>query len=228
MCYQAAFMHETNEALSSVAARPDGANDAVFNRISEQFERALQAIAASTELQARFLNTLSLLEYVGARKILKSQPEATVSFDLLGHAGEELRHARTLKGVAERMNARISAYGAEETLCPAQALAYFHGVDDAVAAQWPAGPSRLNYLYVTALVEERVLWVYPMIREALPSEDVQRALRGILAEEIRHLTAVTAEIASSDPQHRERFAALRAVETDLFGAFAESLHRATA
>jgi hypothetical protein len=41
---------------------------------TEVFEQALGLLAGNIPLQARFLNTLSMLEYIGARKILKSQP----------------------------------------------------------------------------------------------------------------------------------------------------------
>jgi hypothetical protein len=77
-----------------------------------------------------------VLEYIGARKILKSQPEEGMSLMLLTHAAEELRHAKALKGLVERLGGRANmGYGADETLCGEQARAYFQSLDDQVSAE---------------------------------------------------------------------------------------------
>jgi hypothetical protein len=191
------------------------------------FEDALRAISGSAALQVRFLNTLSLLEYVGARKILKSQPEETISLQLLTHAAEELRHARALKRVAERLNdERSLGYSADETLCGLQAKAYFQNLDDQVDEGLGSAGPRLTYLYETLLIEERAVWAYPRIGAALQSEWVSGVLRGILVEEVRHLSEIVGELETSDPAYQGRASSLRSVEASLFAAFATALRDA--
>ncbi len=190
------------------------------------FEEALRLLSGNVPLQARFLNTLSMLEYIGARKILKSQPEESMSLMLLTHAAEELRHAKALKGLAERLGGTSGmGYGANETLCGAEARAYFQTLDDRVAEQVGAQSMRLAYLYETLLIEERALAVYPKLMEAFRSPWVMAAGRGILAEEDRHLEEIQRELARGDVDHRERLAALRANEEMLFGEFAKAVVR---
>ena len=51
-------------------------------------------------LHARWLNMFSYLEYIGFRKIVKSQGAENLSLETLGHAVEEGRHALMLKKFA--------------------------------------------------------------------------------------------------------------------------------
>jgi rubrerythrin len=147
-----------------------------------------------------------------------------MSLMLLTHAAEELRHAKALKGLAERLGGtRNTGYSAEETLCGADARAYFQTLDDRVAEQVGAQSMRLAYLYETLLIEERALAVYPKLMEAFRSPWVLAVGRGILAEEDRHLEEIQRELARGDTDHRERLAELRASEESLFAAFAEAL-----
>lgn len=61
------------------------------------WQECLTALVKQPTLHARFLNTLSLLEFIGARKIMKSQEEDSVTPAVLAHATEEIRHAQVLK-----------------------------------------------------------------------------------------------------------------------------------
>ncbi len=191
---------------------------------AETFDEVLRLLSGNIPSQARFLNTLSMLEYIGARKILKSQPEDGMSLMLLAHAAEELRHAKALKGLSERLGATTgTGYAPEETLCGADARAYFQTLDDRVAEQVGAQSSRLAYLYETLLIEARALRVYPKLMAAFQSPWVEAVGRGILAEEDRHLEEIERALASDDGAHRERLAGLRAEEESLFAAFAKAL-----
>ena len=58
---------------------------------------ALERIVAQPAIHARFINTLSRLEYVGARKLMKSQDSSGLDRETLQHLVEETRHAWMLK-----------------------------------------------------------------------------------------------------------------------------------
>ena len=51
---------------------------------SGSFFATLKRLACRPEAHARFVNTLSLLEYIGARKIMKSQKESRITAALRG------------------------------------------------------------------------------------------------------------------------------------------------
>ena len=66
-------------------------------------ERTFHTIVADNMLHARWLNTLSLMENTGARKISASEDPATVTYIILKHAAEEHRHAFYLKKQIEKV-----------------------------------------------------------------------------------------------------------------------------
>jgi hypothetical protein len=93
----------------------------------------LKRIIEDKEIYARFLNTLSLLEYVGARKILKSQSQDHIDEKVLAHISEELRHAQVLKRVALKNAPGIcQTYAPAALFCGKEAFQYFQAVDQAV------------------------------------------------------------------------------------------------
>jgi len=61
--------------------------------IAEKFAK----ITSDAFTHAQFLNTLSYMENVGAKKISKFEPKTEVSLIVLKHAAEEHRHAYYLK-----------------------------------------------------------------------------------------------------------------------------------
>ena len=68
---------------------------------------ALERIVAQPAIHARFINTLSRLEYVGARKLMKSQDSSGLDRETLQHLVEETRHAWMLKKLACRLDASV-------------------------------------------------------------------------------------------------------------------------
>ena len=68
-----------------------------------EFNKLLSAIINDNQLHARWLNTLSLMENTGARKISASEDPETVTYIILKHAAEEHRHAFYLKKQIEKM-----------------------------------------------------------------------------------------------------------------------------
>lgn len=151
----------------------------------------LSIIIQSPSLFARLLNTLSLLEYMGARKILKSQKQITITTKILAHAAEELRHAQVLKRAALTIAPELcSNYSAHSLLCGRAATYYFHSVDYAVQNEFGHHNFQECYLSTTYLIEKRAIQFYTLFDEALIELQQPTIFRGILAEENRHLKDV--------------------------------------
>jgi hypothetical protein len=88
------------------------------------------AVVADPALHARWLNTFSYLEFVGFRKIVKSQRAEVLTAAILGHACEEGRHALGLKKLAIMLGgAQFDSYAPEALLCGEDAAAYFQDLD---------------------------------------------------------------------------------------------------
>lgn len=195
-----------------------------------KLESFIAKIVADPALHARWLNTFSYLEYVGFRKIVKSQRAETLSATILGHACEEGRHALGLKKLAIKVGGReFDSYAPEVLLCGGEAQAYIQGLDktcDEAFAQRPdAERARLTYGYVTWLVEQRALYVYQTYRQVLGETEIARKLTSLLAEEKKHLADIEALLNASDPEFAARSSELRSVEARLYQNFIDSLAR---
>jgi hypothetical protein len=186
------------------------------------------AVVADPALHARWLNTFSYLEYVGFRKIVKSQRAEGLTAAILGHACEEGRHALGLKKLAIKLGgAQFDSYAPEALLCGEEAEAYFKDLDEACdeafAGRSEAARGKLTYCYVTWLVERRALDVYQVYKRALGDSDIARKLGSLLAEETKHLADVEAVLYTGDPDFSARSKEFEAVEAALYQNFLDAL-----
>jgi hypothetical protein len=189
--------------------------------LEKRFEQLVGRVVAEPQLHARWLNTFSFLEYVGFRKIVKSQKAEALSAEVLAHALEEGRHAMSLKKLAIKIGGKaFDSYTPEAMLCGEAAEDYFqtldHACDAALQDQSEEQRSALVYLYVTWLVEIRALEVYNVYRKALASVPGMQALDGLLAEEEQHLSRVAGELQKRDPDFPARSKTFSALEGELY------------
>jgi hypothetical protein len=196
-------------------------------------EGLISQIVADPALHARWLNTFSYLEYVGFRKIVKSQRAEVLTAAILGHACEEGRHALGLKKLAVKLGgAGFDSYAPQVLLCGEEAEAYFQDLDqscdEAFADRSADERVRLAYGYVTWLVERRALDVYGLYKDALGDSEIARKLGGLLAEETKHLSDIEALLQSADPAFSTRSKEFEAVENSLYVVFLAALTKALA
>jgi hypothetical protein len=196
-------------------------------------EGLISQIVADPALHARWLNTFSYLEYVGFRKIVKSQRAEVLTAAILGHACEEGRHALGLKKLAVKLGgAGFDSYAPQVLLCGEEAEAYFQDLDqscdEAFADRSADERVRLAYGYVTWLVERRALDVYGLYKNALGDSEIARKLGGLLAEETKHLSDIETLLQAADPAFSTRSKEFEAVENSLYEVFLAALTKALA
>ena len=183
-----------------------------------ELESILNRIVAEPTLHARWLNTFSYLEYVGFRKIIKSQSSDFVDSETLTHALEEGRHALLLKKMAIQFGgAKFDHYKPELMLCPEQASDYFQGLDRACEKVLPN--TRSVYLCVTWLIEVRALTVYKQYQRSTEALGIKGRITGLLAEEDRHLISVEKELREKLPDFALRLKELKTLEETLYRRF---------
>ena len=185
-------------------------------------------IVVDPNLHARWINTFSYLEYVGFRKIVKSQRAETLTAEILGHACEEGRHALMLKKLAVKIGGEaFDSYAPECLLCGEEAEAYFqnldHDCDEALADRPEEERTRLVYGYVTWLVERRALEVYEIYRQAIGDGELVKKLGALLVEEDRHLAQIEGLIKAVDPDFAKRAPTFEAREKRLYENFLAAL-----
>jgi hypothetical protein len=194
----------------------------------DRLESLIGAVVADPALHARWLNTFSYLEYVGFRKIVKSQRAEVLTAAILGHACEEGRHALGLKKLAIKLGgAQFDSYAPDVLLCGEEAEAYFQDLDkacdEAFADRSKQERAKLSYGYVTWLVERRALDVYGIYKQALGDSEIARKFGSLLAEETKHLADVEALLRAGDPEFSTRSKEFEAVEAAPYQNFNDAL-----
>ena len=215
---QSTSFNDSNTGSSTERAQAQPANSVA------EFHDFLRDIAKLPQIHAKFLNTLSFMEYMGSRKILKSQRAESITFELLSHTAEEIRHAQTFKKIALKMSdGKVSSYSAEHLFCGVEAATYFQTLDQTAAQRLGAPDSWANYLLTTLLIEERANQIYPFYEEILAAAGYPGYLKLIVREENSHLQDIAAEITGNTPISPTLLDELRKIEGAAFTKFTASL-----
>lgn len=186
--------------------------------LAAEVRRFLAAAASDAPRHARLLNTLSLMEHIGSRKILLSQGE-TPDESVLKHLSEETRHAHFFRRAAEKAAGRRLAYVEGDLAAPSSARLYFGRLDAGISRV--TGPGALAYLYVTQAIEVRAAWLYALYEKVLRQQDHWLSLRSVIAEEDLHLAQMESELSSRDGEYARRFPGFLELEARLFGSWFE-------
>src|SRR6201999_3167743 len=140
-----------------------------------EFNKLLSTIINNNKLHARWLNTLSLMENTGARKISASEDPVSVTYIILKHAAEEHRHAFYLKKQIEKAAKDVCPTYANDYLVAPQYSKYYLNVLDVEVSRYlkkelviTGQALRLAaYLLVTYSIEVRADELYPIYQDAL-------------------------------------------------------------
>lgn len=208
-----------------------------------ELRELLVRVVARPDLHARLVNTLSRMEYVGVRKMLKARHADRLDEEGLLHLIEEASHALRLKRAAIQLNngesAGVATYAEHHSLAGAAGEAYMQGVDRACEELLapleldPVARSEANYLLSTAAIEVRAEAFYPLYEECLQQAGAPFSVKAILKDELRHLAEMELSLAQALPGRWEALLE-RAVEAERacfeawLAAVAASVERAAA
>jgi hypothetical protein len=194
----------------------------------DQLQAVLRRITRTPETEARWLHTVSLMEFIGARKISRTVADRHPSLDVLNHLADETRHAAAFK----RLSVEVAGAEIEEFLCPEAAGRYFQGLDHELAT-WAtsltgASDVYLHYLLTTTAIERRAMVLYPLYKAATKHPSVREELGRVVVEEQSHRRAIEdACVARLNAVNGSLETAL-AVEERLFGTFLGELDKTLA
>lgn len=202
-------------------------NSSETEPLRAQARAFLAAICRRPADHARLLNTLSLMEHIGSRKIMLCRQGRGLAQDILKHLAEEARHAHFFRRAAERVAGRSLGGGSEDTLAPWAARMYFERLDAAVTRRL-GGDGALAYRYVTLAVELRARWFYRLYQQVLTREGLPLSLKSVLAEEDQHLRQMGEQLGKSDPRFERRRAEFARLETVRFERWFAAMRRVVA
>jgi len=174
--------------------------DTIFNKV-----------VTTPTLHARWLNTLSMMENAGAKKIKKCEHPILANEIILKHSAEEARHAYYLKKqIRKIVKDDCPTYEKKYLLAPNQTYYYLHALDIQVCRFLKKNYGYKGddlkyaaYLLVTYAIEVRADELYPQYQELLTATQSPVNVKSIIAEEINHLKEMTHQLKEFSPKWEE-------------------------
>ncbi len=186
--------------------------------------KTLQYIVENIELHTKWLNTLSFLENVGARKISACEQPHSVNLIQLKHAAEEHRHAYYLKKQIGKLNAAACPFYEAVDLLAARETDHYLNALDLKCARFLKKELNLEgsalkyaaYLFVTYAIEVRADALYPVYQEVLTLHQSKVTVKSIILEEEGHLEEMIQQLEKFHCNWQAYANTMVKMETELF------------
>ncbi|MBX2905020.1 MAG: hypothetical protein KF744_03220 [Taibaiella sp.] len=188
-------------------------------------------IVQNNSLHARWLNSLSMMENTGARKISKYEDPVHTGIIILKHAAEEARHAYYLKKQIDKLEpGACPDYSYSYLAAPVQSHHYLNMLD-VRACRYLREKLGLEgralkhgaYLLVTYSIEVRADMLYGIYQAALTKYGSRVNVKSIIAEEEGHLEEMQRMLVDFHPQWEQLAKDVCAIEDELFVAWIEAV-----
>ena len=190
----------------------------------QQLKKIVDKIVPSDDLHAKWLNSLSMMENTGARKISKYEHPVNTNIIVLKHAAEEARHAYYLKKqIGKIIKDACPDYSYPYLIAPIESYHYLQQLD-VQACRYIKNKLNLEgrtlkhgaYLLVTYAIEVRADMLYGIYQEALTRHNSKVNVKSIIAEEEGHLEEMQRMLEVFHPQWKQLAKDMCAVEDKLF------------
>ncbi|SDL69124.1 hypothetical protein SAMN05421813_101224 [Daejeonella rubra] len=197
------------------------------------FSQLLSEIVSDNDKHARWLNTLSLMENSGARKISASEHKKDVTLIILKHAAEEHRHAYYLKKQISKLNAEACPTYADQYLLASSDSRYYLNILDVFVCKYLKSTLNLSgnelkfaaYLLVTYAIEVRADELYPVYQDVLDQTGSKVNVKSIILEEEGHLEEMLVQLKNFSPDWQKHADKAVEFETRLFKDWLKSLEK---
>ncbi len=138
-----------------------------------------------------WLKTLSYLEFVGYRKMVKSLNYQDVNNGVFHHLTDEIQHSFMLREIAEKNFKETPLSSSETEECIRMAENYFQSLDSFIHEEVQKLTGKANhylaYLWVSYIIEKRAMQVYPYYYNLLVDTPLKMVLQKIIQDESHHL-----------------------------------------
>ncbi len=196
-----------------------------------KIDKIITKIVSNKDVHAKWLNTLSMMENTGSRKISACEHKIDVTVSVLKHASEEARHAYFLKTQIKKLvPSGYDSYSLKDILAPMASYQYLDRLDHSISdylkneCNFPQDKLRYgSYLLTTYAIEERADELYPIYAKALKEAGSNISVRLIIAEEIGHLEEMNKQMAKYFDKWEEKAKKARELEHKFYSAWESQL-----
>ncbi len=200
----------------------------------EQLSKIVNKIVLRDDTHAKWLNSLSMMENTGARKISKYEHPVHTNIIVLKHAAEEARHAYYLKKQIGKLGKDACPdYSYPYLLAPLESYHYLQMLD-VEACRYIKNKLGLEgralkhgaYLLVTYAIEVRADMLYGIYQEALTAHKSKVNVKSIIAEEEGHLEEMQRMLEVFHPKWEKLAGDMCKVENKLFQKWVSAIGKA--
>lgn len=193
-------------------------------------------VVKDNNIHARWLNTLSMMENTGAKKIKKCEHPVLATEMILKHAAEEARHAYYLKKQIQKIAKNsCPTYERVYLLAPEMSYYYLHVLDIKVCRflknrfQYKGDDLKYAaYLLVTYAIEVRADELYPEYQLVLDGMKSNVNVKSIIAEEVQHLAEMTLQLRQFSTDWEELCRVVCEIEKGLFMGWIDAVKKEVA
>jgi len=200
---------------------------------AEILKQVNEKIVSDNALHAKWLNSLSMMENTGARKISRYEHPVKTNIIVLKHAAEEARHAYYLKKQIEKLAPDACPdYSFEYLLAPVESHHYLHQLDTQ-ACRYLKEKLDLSgrdlkhgaYLLVTYAIEVRADMLYGIYQDALTAHKSRVNVKSIIMEEEGHLAEMERMLKEFHPSWQALATDCCKIEDELFTAWIMAIQK---
>jgi hypothetical protein len=196
-------------------------------------ENLLDMIINDNILHSKWLNLLSYLEFIGSRKIFKTQQPGIINESVLKHASDEARHAFYLKQMIGQITSsnRFDKYQLNSMLKPFSGYRYIQSLDALVkrkirnSLKNVKDISYICYVYMSYVIEVRANWLYDIYSAVLKKNNSKVNISMIISDEVRHLAEMKNEILKMDNRSVENISYFLENENQLFNRLLKNISK---
>jgi hypothetical protein len=196
-------------------------------------KQIIQHIVNIPSLHSRWINTLSMMENAGAKKIKNCEDPVFVNEIILKHSAEEARHAYYLKKQISKIPENACpTYEREYILAPKTSYHYLHALDIRICRYLRETHGYTGhelkyaaYLLVTYAIEVRADELYPVYQEVLTANNSHVTVKSIIAEEKNHLAEMTDQLKTFSADWELMAGYAMKAEKDLFQLWETDLEK---
>lgn len=192
-----------------------------------------ERVVIDNALHAKWLNSLSMMENTGARKISRYEHPVKTNIIVLKHAAEEARHAYYLKKQIEKLASDACPdYSFEYLLAPVESHHYLHQLDTQSCRYLKEKMSLSGrelkhgaYLLVTYAIEVRADMLYGVYQDVLTAHKSRVNVKSIIMEEEGHLAEMERMLKEFHPSWESLAADCCKIEDVLFTEWMEAMQK---
>ncbi len=191
-------------------------------------DSVLEKLGQDKMQMARFLNTYSYLEYIGAMTLTRSFLPEELTSHALHHLIEENDHARLFRANAEKLAGKKLTYKAEEMLKGAAARNYIYRTAS-FARQKLQGlmlSSNMTGIvsqYSSLVAELRTVWLFPKMEQVLKAK-MNVSIAKIIRDENGHVYYIDSILSRIDPHFQKRAIAILEAEAAAYMRFMNAVN----